>query len=88
MNRARLRANNILKGLAVETKRQGSVLKHQVPVGRVAGVDSTELLSQWPLHARARTHTHTHTHTHTAVILSQQKHYEPAVFVSRTDCSL
>ena len=56
-NRAELHANNILKGLAVETKTQGSVLKHQVPLGRVAGVDSTELLSQWPLH----THTHTHT---------------------------
>jgi hypothetical protein len=46
MNRAALHANNILNGLAVETKRQGSVLKHQVPLGRVAGVDSTELLSQ------------------------------------------
>jgi len=76
MNSAGLHANNILKGLAVETKRQGSVLKHQVPLSRVAGVDSTELFSQWPLH------------THCAVILSQQRHYEPFVFVSRTDCSL
>jgi hypothetical protein len=59
MNRAGLHANNILKGLAVETKRQGCVLKHQVPLGRVAGIDSTVLLSQWPLH------------THRAVILSQ-----------------
>jgi len=46
MNSAGLHANNILKGLAVETKRQGSVLKHQVPLSRVAGVDSTELFSQ------------------------------------------
>jgi hypothetical protein len=76
MNRVGLHVNNILKGLAVETKRQGSALKHQVPLRRVVEVDSTELLSQWPLHK------------HCAVILSQQKHYEPVVFVSRTDCSL
>jgi len=76
MNRVGPHAYNILKGLAVETKRQRSALRHQMLLRRVAGVDSTELLSQWPLH------------THCAVILSQQKHYEPVVFVSRTDCSL
>jgi len=57
MNRAGLHAKNILKGLAVETRRKGSVLEHQASVGRVAGIDSIALLSQWPLH----THTHTHT---------------------------
>ena len=82
MNRAGLHAKNILKGLAVETRRKGSVLEHQASVGRVAGIDSIALLSQWPLH------THTHTHTHRAVTLSQQKHYELVVFVGRTDCSL
>jgi hypothetical protein len=46
MNRAGLHANNILEGLTLETKRQGSVLKHEVPLGRVAGGRQYWTLSQ------------------------------------------